>query len=68
VNPLCSRNARSRKTLVGRAQLGIQPGYPLEGEKEIRETRVVHCSRSAHDQNVLARRAQWDHHGYPSIR
>jgi len=24
---------------------------------------LIPCSRSAHDQNVLARRAQWDQHG-----
>ena len=28
VNPLCSRNARSLKTLVGRAQWGTHPGHP----------------------------------------
>ncbi|MGH7221165.1 MAG: hypothetical protein ACREI1_12670, partial [Nitrospiraceae bacterium] len=27
------------------------------------DTRVVPCSRSAHDRNVLARRAQLDHYG-----
>ena len=26
--------------------------------------RLVLCSRSAHDQNVLARRAQWDQQGW----
>jgi hypothetical protein len=26
------------------------------------------CSRSAHDQNVLARRPQWDQHGCHSKR
>jgi hypothetical protein len=32
-------------------------------------TRVpVPCSRSAHDQNVLARRPQWDQHGCHSMR
>ncbi len=24
---------------------------------------LIPCSRSAHDQNVLARRPQWDQHG-----
>ena len=24
---------------------------------------LIPCSRSAHDQNVLARRPQWHHHG-----
>ena len=28
----------------------------------------VPCSRSAHDQNVLARRPQWDQHGCHSKR
>ena len=28
-------------------------------------TLLVLCSRSAHDQNVLARRAQWDQQGWP---
>jgi hypothetical protein len=28
VSPLCSRNARSQKTLVGRAQWGTHPGHP----------------------------------------
>ena len=41
---------------------------PNEGERYIEKTIVAHCSRSAHDQNVLARRAQWDHHEYPSIK
>jgi hypothetical protein len=27
-------------------------------------TLLVLCSRSAHDQNVLARRAQWDQQGW----
>jgi hypothetical protein len=27
VSPLCSRNARSQKTLVGRAQRGTHPGH-----------------------------------------
>jgi hypothetical protein len=30
VNPLCSRNARSEKTLVGRAQWGTHPGHPWQ--------------------------------------
>ena len=28
MSPLCSRNARSQKTLVGRAQWGTHPGHP----------------------------------------
>jgi hypothetical protein len=28
VSPLCSRNARSRTPLVGRAQWGTHPGHP----------------------------------------
>jgi len=28
----------------------------------------IPCSRSAHDQNVLARRPQWDQHGCHSWR
>jgi hypothetical protein len=27
---------------------------------------LIPCSRSVHDQNVLARRPQWDQHGYHS--
>ena len=30
MSPLCSRNARSQKTLVGRAQWGTHPSHPLE--------------------------------------
>jgi hypothetical protein len=30
VSPLCSRNARSQKTLVGRAQWGTHPGHHRE--------------------------------------
>jgi hypothetical protein len=30
VSPLCSRNARSQKTLVGRAQWGTHPGHPWD--------------------------------------
>ena len=30
MSPLCSRNARSRKTLVERAQWGTHPGHPRE--------------------------------------
>ena len=29
---------------------------------------LIPCSRSAHDQNVLARRPQWDQHGCHSTR
>ena len=29
---------------------------------------LLPCSRSAHDQNVLARRPQWDQHGCHSKR
>ena len=28
MSPLCSRNARSQKTLVGRAQWETHPGHP----------------------------------------
>ena len=28
----------------------------------------IPCSRNAHDQNVLVRRAQWDQHGCHSMR
>ena len=39
---------------------------PPNREKDsLGKTRVVLCSRSAHDQNVLARRAQWDQQGWP---
>jgi hypothetical protein len=34
VSPLCSRNARSQKTLVGRAQWGTHPGHPGDNEHE----------------------------------
>jgi hypothetical protein len=30
VSPLCSRNARSEKTLVGRAQWGTHQGHPRD--------------------------------------
>ena len=86
---LCSRNARSRTPLVGRAQGKInQP--PFLGEKTSRlgsmgigagqvpfllaeggegmTPVLIPCSRSAHDQNVLARRPQWDQHRRHSTR
>jgi hypothetical protein len=34
VSPLCSRNARSQKTLVGRAQWGTHPGHPRDNLHE----------------------------------
>ena len=34
MSPLCSRNARSQKTLVGRAQWGTHPGHPGDNEHE----------------------------------
>jgi len=34
VSPLCSRNARSQKTLVGRAQWGTHPGHPRDNMHE----------------------------------
>jgi hypothetical protein len=34
VSPLCSRNARSQKTLVGRAQWGTHPGHPMDNVHE----------------------------------
>jgi hypothetical protein len=34
VSPLCSRNARSQKTLVGRAQWGTHPGHPGDNVHE----------------------------------
>jgi hypothetical protein len=34
VSPLCSRNARSQKTLVGRAQWGTRPGHPRDNVYE----------------------------------
>jgi hypothetical protein len=34
VSPLCSRNARSKKALVGRAQWGTHPGHPRENVHE----------------------------------
>jgi hypothetical protein len=34
MSPLCSRNARPQKALVGRAQWGAHPGYPWENVHE----------------------------------
>jgi hypothetical protein len=34
VSPLCSRNARPQKALVGRAQWGAHPSYPWENVYE----------------------------------
>ena len=34
MSPLCSRNARSQKTLVGRAQWGTQPDHPWDNIHE----------------------------------
>ena len=58
--PLPLRKNKSRKALVGRAQWTPKRGEKWK-EDRLRKTSVALCSRSAHDQNVLARRAQWDH-------
>ena len=34
MSPLCSRNARSQKTLVGRAQWGTHPSHPVDNIHE----------------------------------
>ena len=34
VSPLCSRNARPQKALVGRAQWGTHPGHPRDNVHE----------------------------------
>ncbi len=42
VSPLCSRNARSEKTLVGRAQWGTHPGHPGDNvNKQIVKNRRI---------------------------
>src|SRR4249920_2275463 len=67
VDLLCSRNARPQK--VG----GEQSDHPscsqnAHDERGGMTPVLIPCSRSAHDQNVLARRPQWDQHGCHSKR
>jgi len=45
VSPLCSRNARSQKTLVGRAQWGTHPGHQRDNVNE--QARNNHLSSLA---------------------
>jgi len=53
--PLCSRNARSRIPLVGRAHYGDQPGYPRrESEKE--KARIEDSVRAFVSQDSVGRR------------
>jgi hypothetical protein len=44
VSPLCSRNARPRKGLVGRAQWGTHPGHPWETSKSKIRRVIASCS------------------------
>jgi hypothetical protein len=54
-HPLCSRNARSRTPLVGRAHYGDQPGYTRrEAEKE--KTRIGNSVRAFDSQDSVGRR------------
>jgi len=64
---LCSRNARPPKD--GREW----PDSPscsrnAHDERSGMTPVLIPCSRSAHDQNVLARRPQWNQHGCHSTR
>jgi hypothetical protein len=62
----CSRNTRPHKD--GRGAAPDHPSCSQNAHDERNEMTPVllPCSRSAHDQNVLARRPQWDQHGCPS--
>jgi hypothetical protein len=44
MSPLCSRNARSQKTLVGRAQWRAQSGYPGRTATSKLGRAIVMCS------------------------
>ena len=55
---LCSRNAHTDKGWRGSGQV---PFMLAEGGREMTPVSIP-CSRSAHDQNVLARRPQGDQH------
>jgi hypothetical protein len=46
VSPLCSRNARPCKGLVGRAQWGTHPGHPRIMCRDASRHRGTICSRS----------------------
>src|SRR5437016_7956786 len=72
-SPLCSRNARPMKTLVGRAQLGA-PQAPLlmggdgrEMERSGRTPTLLPCSRNAHPPKGLVRRPQLEQHGCSAV-
>ncbi len=45
VSPLCSRNARPRKGLVGRAQWGTHPGHPRDNIHEQARTDHILVAR-----------------------
>src|SRR5262245_39902991 len=47
VSPLCSRNARPPKALVGRAQRGTHPGHPEETENKRVWKEHLYCSMRA---------------------
>ena len=73
MSPLCSRNARSRTPLVGRAQWGTHLGHPRATYTSKlgrmgRTPTLVLCSRSARPQKGLARRPHLDQHGRHSWR
>ena len=64
----CARATRGLRRMGGEP-----PDYPSCSQNAHDEaggngTRVVPCSRSAHDRNVLARRAQLNHYGCHSQR
>ena len=59
---LCSRNARPQTDEKGAARCP-SCAQNAHGERDGMTPMLIPCSRSAHDQNVLARRPQWDQHG-----
>jgi len=60
VSPLCSRNARPQKALVGRAQWGTHPGHPGQRTRASLEgsSLVTRCGLVV-ERRVLARRG-WE--------
>jgi hypothetical protein len=65
MSPLCSRNARPKKALVGRAQWGTHPGHPgqrirasLEGS-----SLLARCGHAWEKARPWAKRLSWQTQG-----
>ena len=56
VSPLCSRNARPKKALVGRAQWGTHPGHPGQRHEQAWKDHLYSLAAALPaEQRVLAR-------------